>query len=157
MYLLRTITAHALLVALCSTAASQTLPPSSRTVFKCEAGGKTIYSDSPCVGAQRIDAEPTRGLTTNPGRDPVGADVRREHRREGLANAVRPITGLDAKQFEVQGRRMQLSADAQRECRRLDAAIPATEVEEKPSAKRDLAEVQARLFTLRQRFKDLRC
>jgi hypothetical protein len=113
--------------------------------------------DSPCLGAQRVEIEPTRGLTTNPGRDGVGADVHREHFREGISNAVRPITGLDAKQFEVQGRRMKLTADAQRECRRLNADIPVAEIEEQQTAKQQRGEVQSRLFIMRKRFTDLRC
>lgn len=116
-----------------------------------------MYSDLPCLAAKRIDVEPTRGLATNPGRDPVGSDVRREQQREGFANAVRPLTGLDAKQFEVQGRRMKLTADAQRECRSLDAAIPAAELEEQHLGKERGGEVQSRLLVMRQRFRDLRC
>jgi hypothetical protein len=42
---------------------AQSLPAPSRTVYKCEVGGKVTYSDSPCLGATRIDVEPTRGVS----------------------------------------------------------------------------------------------
>ena len=43
------------------------LPPTSRTVYKCQEGAKTVYSDEPCLGAQRINVEPTRGLDKSSG------------------------------------------------------------------------------------------
>ena len=57
---------------------AQKLSPVSRTVFKCQVAGKTVYSDSPCLGAKQIDVEPTRGLNQTSGRVRVGADVARE-------------------------------------------------------------------------------
>jgi hypothetical protein len=147
-----------LLIFATGVALAQPLPVPSRTVFKCIENGKTVYSDSPCLGAQKIDVEPTRGVNSGPnGRELVGPDVRREKNREAMAEALRPITGLNAKQYEVQGRRMKLEADAQRECRYLDASIPTTEADEKHATKTQLPEVQARLLTLRKRFRELRC
>ena len=84
------------------------VPDASRTVFKCTVNGKVTYSDDPCAGAQRIDVEPTRGANKSTGKELTGPDVRREHQREGLAEAVRPITGLDAKQFDTRARRTKL-------------------------------------------------
>jgi hypothetical protein len=74
-----------------------------------------------------------------------------------FAEAIRPLTGMDAKQLEIQGRRMRLSAEAQRECRALDAQIPEAEREEGRAAgdRRELIKVN--LFTLRQRQRGLRC
>ncbi len=139
-------------------ALAQKLPPTTRTVFKCDVAGKVVYSDAPCLGATKIDVEPTRGLNKSSGRELIGNDIRREQNREIVAEAVRPITGMNAKQLDTQGRRMKLSADAQRECRRLDSEIPATEIEEKraPHTK-DLVDVQERLLHLRHSFKGLRC
>lgn len=136
---------------------SQKLPPTSRAVFKCEVAGKTVYSDSPCLGAQKIDAEPTRGLSKTSGREQVGNDVRREQYREIFADAIRPLTGMDAKQLDVQGRRMKLTTNAQRECRRLDAEIPVAEKEEKLVKQKALADVQAQLFRMRRSFLELGC
>jgi hypothetical protein len=136
---------------------AQNLPQPSRTVFKCKKDGKIVYSDSPCLGAEKLEVEPSRGLNAASGKERVGPDVQRELRREGMANALKPITGMDAKQFETTGRRMQLSVDAQRECRELDKSIPAAEVAERDAAKEDLSAVQQRLFVLRTRYRELRC
>jgi hypothetical protein len=138
-------------------AQAQKLPPTSRTVYRCEVASKTVYSDAPCLGARKIDVEPTRGLSKSSGRELVGADVQREHNREIFAEAVRPLTGLDAKQLQVQGRRMKLTASEQGECRRLDADIPAAEFEEKNASKQTITEVQLRLLNLRKRSQVLAC
>ena len=133
------------------------LPPTSRTVYKCEVAGKAIYSDAPCLGAKKIDVEPTRGLSRFSGHERVGADVQHEHSREIFAEAVRPLTGLDAKQLQAQGRRMKLTASEQSECRRLDMEIPAAELEEKNPGKQTLTEVRTRLLNLRKRSRDMAC
>ena len=44
------------LVLAASSASAQTLPPTSRTVYKCEDGNKVRYSDSPWLGAKKVDA-----------------------------------------------------------------------------------------------------
>jgi len=75
------------------------LPPPSRTVYKCEVGGKVRYSDSPCVGAQKVDVTPTRGMNKSTGCELTGSDVRREVFREQLIGAVRPIAGMNAQQL----------------------------------------------------------
>jgi hypothetical protein len=136
---------------------SQKLPPTSRSVFKCEVAGKVVYSDAPCLGAQKIDVEPTRGLSKTSGREQVGNDVRHEQFREMFADGVRPLTGMDAKQLDVQGRRMKLTPDAQAECRRLDAEIPAAEKQEKLVKQQALLEVQAQLFRMRRGFREQGC
>jgi hypothetical protein len=106
---------------------AQKLPPVSRMVFKCEVLGNVVYSDAPCLGAKPIDVEPTRGLDQSSGRRRVGSDVLNEQMREAMAEGIRPVTGMDAKQLAVQGRRNQLSANAQQECRRLDGEIPSAQ------------------------------
>ncbi len=138
-------------------ARSQPLPPVSRDVFKCVVAGKTVYTDSPCLGAQKIDVEPTKGLNKSSGRELIGNDVRREHTREAIAGALRPLTGMDAKQLDVQGRRMKLSADSQRECSLLDVDIQSIEKEERNVKGAALADIQTRLLRARQRFKEQGC
>lgn len=133
------------------------LPPTSRTVFKCEVAGKTVYSDSPCLGAQKVNVEPTRGLNKTSGREQVGNDVRSEQYREMFANAVRPLTGMDAKQLDVEGRRMKLTKDVQRECQRLDVEISVAEKEEKQVKQQALSDVRAQLFRIRQNFQKQGC
>lgn len=136
---------------------AQELPPVSRTVFKCQVAGKTVYSDSPCLGARQIDIEPTRGLNQTSGRVRVGADVAREQWRETLAEALHPLTGMDAKQRAVHGRRNKLSLDAQRECPRLDGELLVAQQDEKKATPPDLKEVQMKLFQMRKRFQELGC
>ncbi len=136
---------------------AQKLPPTSRTVFKCQEAGKTVYSDAPCLGAKLIDVEPTRGLNKSSGRVQIGADVQHEQHREMIAEALRPLSGLDAKQLAVQGRRNQLSLQDQKECHRLDGEMSAAQQAEKIATQSDLKDVQMKLFQLRKRFRELGC
>ena len=138
-------------------ALAQKLPPPSRTVFKCEVNGKTVYSDAPCLGATRVDVESTRGMNKHSGRERIGADVRRERQREQFAEAVKPITGMDAKQLAIYQRRMKLAPQAQRECGKLDKDVSVAEAVEVQSSERTLPEVQRRLFGLRKRQAELGC
>jgi hypothetical protein len=141
------------------------LPAPSRTAFKCEADGKVSYSDSPCLGAKKVDLEPTRGLSSSvsgksplSASPPLGADVQRERQREALAEAIKPITGLDAKHLDIQGRRLkQLSPEARQSCARLDRAIPAAEAAEASASKASLPAAQEHLLQLRRQFRELRC
>ena len=133
------------------------LPAPSRTVFKCEVAGKVVYSDSPCLGAQKIDVEPTRGLNKSTGRELIGSDVRQEGHRENISAAIQPITGMNSKQFETHGRRMKLSSEVQKECKHLDIKIPIAEQEEKLSKPDTLAQSQYALFGLRKRFREIKC
>lgn len=142
----------------CSAAVAQTLPPPSRTVYRCEESSKVHYSDSPCLGAKKVDVEPTRGLNKSSGQELQGQDVRKERFREGIADMVRPVTGMDAKQFDQAGRRQRLSPEAQRQCRLLDQLLPAAEAAEKTAkAGPELAAEQKRLLELRAAYRKLRC
>lgn len=105
------------------TVSAQKLPTTSRTVYKCEDGGKVHYSDAPCLGAKKIDVEPTRGLDKSSGSTRTGSDVVREKHREIFADAVRPLTGMDSKQLETAGRRQSLTSTAQKDCKWLDGEI----------------------------------
>ncbi len=131
---------------------AQLLPVPTRTVYKCNINGKTSYSDSPCVGAQRLDIELSRGVGKS-----AGQDVQRERNREMLAEAIRPLTGMDAKQFDTYGRRMKLSADAQRECRALDTGTADAERDEERGIGEQQELEKVRLFGTRKRFRKLRC
>ena len=134
------------------------LPPPSRTVYKCEVGGKVHYSDSPCVGAQKVDVTPTRGMNKSTGRELTGADVRRELHHEQFSEAVRPLTGMNAQQLDQVGRRMKLSSEAQVACRRLDHALPrAEQAERSAQGSSALRAQQLELFKLRKRYRELGC
>lgn len=141
-----------------SLAIADGLPPPSRTVFKCEDGKRTYYSDSPCLGAQKLDVTPTRGMNKSTGRELVGTDVAHEQRREQLADGIKPLTGMNPQQLDQFGRRMQLSGEAQQACRKLDQALPMAEQAERAAqGTSELQATQLRLLRLRQQFRDLRC
>lgn len=136
----------------------QGLPPPSRTVYKCEDGKQVHYSDSPCLGAKKVDVEPTRGLNKSTGQELQGRDVRHERQREAFANGLKPVTGLDARQLDQAGRRQRLSAEAQRQCRLLDQQIPAAEAAEHAAkAGPELTAAQRRLFELRATYRIAGC
>lgn len=139
-----------LLQALCAAALAQGLPPPSRTVYKCEVDGKVQYSDAPCLGARKMEVEPTRGLNQSTGRPLVGQDVGRERQREAFAEGIRPLTGMNARQLDQAGRRQRLAPEVQRQCSLLDLQIPAAESAEKASrTAAELTAAQQRLFELR--------
>ena len=138
-------------------AQSTTLPAPSRTVYKCTVEGKVVYTDDPCVGAKRIDVEPTRGLNKSTGRELTGRDVSRERQTEQLAEAVKPITGLTPQQFEVQRSRVRLAPEVKSECARLDGSIAQVETQERTEPVETRPAVQRQLFALRKRHRELRC
>ncbi|TYC60722.1 DUF4124 domain-containing protein [Zoogloea oleivorans] len=140
-----------------SHANAQSLPPPTKTVFRCEEGGKIVYSDAPCLGARKIDVEPTRGVSKLSGKERIGSTVQHELRREQIAEAVRPLSGMNPQQFDTFGRRQSLSSAAQRECLRLDEQVMAAERDEHGAKGPVLADIQARLFGLRKRFRELGC
>lgn len=137
---------------------SQTLPPASRTVYKCEQQGRIVYSDSPCLGAQKLEIEPTRGLNASSGRVRTGPDVQREKQRELVAEAVRPLSGMEAREFDRLGRRLKLPAASQRACGSLDQSIPALERRElQAPAGESRQAVQRELLAARAAFRTHRC
>ena len=144
---------------LCTTVATgQTLPKASRTVYKCEEGGKVNYSDSPCLGAKKLEVEPTRGLNKSSGREVQGRDVNHERFREAFADGIKPVTGLDAKQLDQAGRRQRLTPETQRQCRALDQQLPMAEAAE-AAAKvgAELKAAQKRLLDARTSYRKLGC
>lgn len=145
-------------IAVANAAFANSLPAPTRTVYKCQEGQKIYYSDAPCVGATKVDVTPTRGLDKSTGQQRQGADVQRERHREQIAEIIRPVTGMTAQQLEQFGRRSKLTPEAQKECRRLDGALPQAEQAER--AARGNSERQAAeqtLFKLRQQFRELSC
>ncbi|MDO8699147.1 MAG: hypothetical protein Q7J75_01755 [Rhodoferax sp.] len=134
-----------------------TLDKPARTVFKCNVGGKVIYSDDPCVGAQRINVEPTRGLNKSSGKELTGPDVAREKNREIFAEAIKPLTGMTQQQFEAKTRRVKLTPEVKSECARLDASIAFAEVQERAAAVEARPNIQNNLFILRKRYREIAC
>jgi hypothetical protein len=142
--------------ALMAGAVAQRLPPPSRTVYKCEIEGRTVYSDAPCLGAVKVDVEPTRGMNKSTGKELVGKDVRRERFEEGMGEALKPLTGMDAKQKAIFDHRLKLAPEARRECSSLDRILAAREAEETTEQQAERAAAQ-RLLEARVRFHALQC
>lgn len=142
----------------CGLAHAQSRMDKTRSVYRCEQQGRVSYSDEPCLGAKEVDVTPTQGLDKSSGVSRKGADVQRAERDKLMAEALRPLTGLDAKGLEQAGRRTQLAPDAQRACRQLDQQLPALKAAEVQAAD-DAAKAQAELLLYRARksFKELRC
>ena len=140
-----------------ASAQTQSLAPASRTVYKCTDGNKIIYTDEPCMGAQMVDVEPTRGLNKSTGRELTGADVAREKRNEQFADAVKPIVGLSPQQMEVKRRRIKLPGDVQAECSKLDGSIAQSEADERGSSGEAKTGIQRQLFVMRKRSRELSC
>ena len=132
-----------------SLAWSQKLPPPSRTVYKCESNGKTVYSDSPCLGATRVDVEPTRGVSKLSGAERVGQDVRKERTDEAVAEALRPVFNESAEQRALRHRRARLKPEARTECYALDAKLSGAEAAERRAGKEERAAAQSELYWLR--------
>ena len=135
----------------------QSLPQPSRSMYKCTVGKKVTYTDEPCLGAERIDVEPTRGVNRLSGTARVGRDVANEQRREMWAEALRPLTGLDAKEYAIQARRSGLGSAQHAECARLDLATAQREAAERGADLSARPAIQRDLLALRKRFKELRC
>lgn len=130
---------------------------STRTVFKCTVNKAIVYSDVPCLGAQRLHIEPSRGLNKSTGKELVGADVGREKKREFFAEAIRPITGLNSQQLESETRRSKLAPSAKSDCRQLDGEIARTERSESSSNKESRLAIQEFLYVKRNRYHLLGC
>ncbi|MBL0089736.1 MAG: DUF4124 domain-containing protein [Ideonella sp.] len=142
---------------LAETAYAQKLPLASRTVYKCVVNGKTMYSDEPCAGAERIVVEPTRGMNKSTGMELSGKDIQRERQTELIADAVKPITGMNPRQYDTARRRVYLPPEAKAECNRLDLQLPLLESKEQASTGEEKALAQSSLLALRKRQRVLGC
>ncbi len=134
----------------------------SRQVFRCERNGKVTYTDEPCIGATEVDVTPTKGMETHQGanqRNPEYMNKRAaEMRREGIANALQPITGMDQATLERSQRRMRLAPAVREECDELDRSLSRLQqgVQRQTDAASETKR-QRELFEARKRFKDLKC
>lgn len=133
------------------------LPAPGRTIYKCQVNGKFQYSDEPCIGAQRLDVVPTRGMDRLSGSARTGRDVAREIYSEQMAQALQPLSGMSTSQYATYSRRHRLSAESQRECRQLEPAILALEKAEQRSHGHAVQTIQQDLLVLRKRYKTLAC
>lgn len=138
-------------------ASAQTLPPPSRTVYKCESGKQTHYSDTPCLGAKKVDVEPTRGFNKSTGQEKIGQDVMHEKHNEQMADALRPLLNETPEQRTTRQKRFKLDPSVKLECARLDFQIPRLESQERSAARATLPVIQQDLLAARTQFQRLRC
>lgn len=126
---------------------AQQLPKPASVVYRCEQGGKVVYSDEPCVGAKVVDATPNSGVDSISGHKRVGSDVQREQLHRQLGEVLRPL-GSSPEKFAVDVRRVNLSPEAKLACSVLDRQIPLLE----------RGGVSAEeIYQARKRYRDLRC
>lgn len=140
-----------------ATAQNIALPPASRSVFKCEENGKVVYSDQPCLGAERLTIQPTRGMNKATGKERIGSDVAREHRHETFVEAVKPLTGMDQGQFDKASRRTKLDSRAKAKCKALDAEIGRLESQRKVLAPSERQQNNSQLLDARTQYRNIGC
>ncbi len=128
-----------------------------KPVYRCETAGRVSYSDAPCVGATEIDATPTQGMDKMTGKSRKGKDVRRDEYNTALAEAIQPLTGMNADEYRVYQRRFKLSPADKLECARLDNRLPTLKKSVQAAAANDLAQTEVDLYKARKRFNDLNC
>lgn len=133
------------------------LPPPSRTVYKCEEGGKVSYSSEPCLGAKKIDIQPTRGMNKMTGTERTGSDVSKEKVRESIAEAIKPVTGMTPEQFAVETRRVNLQPAEKAKCKMLDREMPLVGKDEQVAPAEKKEAFRQRQYELRKMYRDLRC
>lgn len=136
---------------------AQSIPAPSRTVFKCEINGKVVYSDSPCLGAQRLDIQPTRGVNKSTGNERIGKDVRQERSDEQMAKVLEPIFAETPDQRAKRHRRAALKPEVRTQCSGLDQEITMAEQAERRATKEMLPDVQSDLMRLRRQYREFRC
>lgn len=133
------------------------LPAPAQPVYRCEAQGRVTYSNEPCVGAKVVDTTPTQGLDKLSGVSRKSPAVQREELQKKMSEALYPMTGMTHAQRKVWQHRIKLPADAQVECRILDARIPQQEKAVRESAAKEKTEAETKLFLSRSQFRNLRC
>lgn len=129
----------------------------AQNVYKCQSGRSVSYSHEPCVGAQVVDTTPTQGMDHYSGRKRTGADVQKTEYRKLVAEALKPLTGMDAQQFEKTTARQKLAPGSRLQCDLLDARLPRDEAQVAQARKGAMAKAEVALFESRKRYRELGC
>jgi hypothetical protein len=110
------------------------------------------------LDAQVVDVVPTQGMDRASGVSRKGADVQRIEQRAMLAHALKPLTGMDEKQFGKLGDRQRLDPKAREACDQLDARLAQQEAQAaQPGSDAERKAYATLLFESRQRYRRLRC
>ena len=132
---------------------------STRTppVYRCEQGGRVIYSDEPCVGGRVIDATPTQGVDKMTGKTRKGKDVQRDEHNQMFDQAIRPLTGKSHAEMDVERRRYPLTAKDKLHCKALDFQLPQLEARAAQAAGAAKQEAEGALYRARRDYFGLEC
>lgn len=127
-------------------------------VYKCTSeNGKVLYSNEPCVGAERIDATASRGFNKSSGRVLKGNSVQKEEADQMIERSAQITLGREWK-LEKARKRQFLRFDDKAKCEKLDYDIDRLERLEKASkGKPELRDVQIELFEKRTAFREIDC
>jgi hypothetical protein len=134
-----------------------TLASAAQPVYRCETAGKVSYSDSPCVGAQVIDATPNEGVDKMSGKSRKSSALQRTELNRAMDDALKPLTGKSRDEMDVLRHRVRLSSQEQMECARLDRQLPSLESDTQTRDTKTKAEADVRLYQTRKRYFDLKC
>jgi hypothetical protein len=127
-------------------------------IYKCTAeSGKVLYSNEPCVGAQRIDATASKGFDKSSGRVMKGQSVRKEEADQMIERSVQITLGKEWN-LEKTRKRQFHRMDDRAKCELLDYQIDSLEKREKANkGKPELQDVQVELFEKRKAFREIDC
>jgi hypothetical protein len=122
-------------------AASQTLPPSPRMVFKCEQAGRVVYTDQPCSGAQKSEL-----LRVHAPPPEAGVQL--------YSSVAAPV---DSQQMALTERPPRVAGTPRAECPHLAQRIALVEAEEQRATSQNIRMIQERLGVQRNRYNELGC
>lgn len=127
-------------------------------IYKCTAAnGKVLYSNEPCVGAERIDATASRGFNKSSGQIMKGNSVQKEEADQMIERSAQITLGREWK-LEKARKRQFLRFDDKAKCEKLDYDIERLESLEKVhKGKPELRDVQMELFQKRKAFREIDC
>lgn len=127
------------------------------TVYRCDSGGKIVYSAAPYVGGKVIDVTPTRGADKMTGRSIKGSDVQREKYRTMVDDTTRRLHGLSHEEMDVMRRRQKLSSADQAQCASLDRQVPVLQAQTVNVVGSAKGQAEVKLYQARKRGFDLKC
>ena len=118
-----------------------------------------MFSDEPCLGAKRVDVQPTQGMDKWSGKSRKGEEVRRNEHHRQLDKVTRPLHGRTHEEMNVQRRRTgnHLTPAEHARCAVLDQRLKTHEAREQDVAGESLARTQQGLLELRREYRALGC
>ena len=103
-----------------------------------------------------VDTTPTQGMDNSGGVSRKGEAVQNTEFRKAMADALKPLTGMDGQQLQTAGRQRKLAAAAPMACKLLDEQLPQQETL-MASPKSSIAKTTTALLESRRRYRELGC